>query len=195
MAKKNTAKAPGKAPDVEEEASAGAEALEDEAELDAQESELDEEDLDPEIEALLSFAQMDSEAAAAYEIAAESMTEARVAQLLRSFAEDHRRHVTDIRELIKGLGAEIELAAPDPETSTFATMAATVGQLGMSAGLRTLIASEQFTNSSYETALELIAEPQAREVIERNFRDEQRHIQALTQELQRSQREDEREAG
>jgi rubrerythrin len=195
MAKKNTAKAPAKAPDVEEEAASETEAVEAESELDDEESELEEEDLDPEIEALLSFAQMDSEAAAAYDIAAESMSEARVAQLLRSFAEDHRRHVADIRKLIQGLGTEIELASPDPETSTFATMAATVGQLGMSAGLRTLIASEQFTNSSYETALELIAEPEARAVVERNFRDEQRHIQALMQELQRSQREDEREAG
>jgi rubrerythrin len=155
------------------------------------ETEADEEDVEAELEALLSFAQMDSEAAAAYEIAAKSMSDPRVVQMLRTFAEDHRRHVKDIHQLLTEAGGEVDLTAPDPEVSTFASMALTVSQLGTSAGLRTLIASEYFTNASYEAALELIAEPQARALLERNLRDEQRHIQALTQELARDERREE----
>lgn len=188
MAKKTSARASTNQENTPDEASADAEVVD-------QESEADEEDLDPELEALLSFAQMDSEAAAAYDIAAESITEERIVEMLRSFAEDHRRHVQDIQKLVRELGGEVELAAPDPESSTFASMALTMGQLGTGAGLRSLIASEQFTNASYETALELIAEPEARAVIERNYRDEQRHLQALTQELERSDREEERATG
>jgi len=168
-------------------------AADDADEAEDEESEEDEEDLDPELEALLSFAQMDSEAAAAYEIAAESATEERLAEMMRSFAEDHRRHVADIEKLVTELGGEIEFAAPDPEASTFASMAETVSQLGPEGGLLALIASEQFTNSSYESALELIVVPEARALVERHFRDEQRHLQALTQELKRSAQAEERE--
>jgi len=169
-----------------EEAEADSDAVEQEADAEAEGEE--EEDLDPELEALLSFAQMDAEAAAAYEIAAEVVGDKRLVEMLRSFAQDHQRHVRDIQSLIAELGAESELAAPDPETSTFASMAETVSQLGPQAAVRALIASEQFTNSAYETAMELIALPEARAVVERNFRDEQRHLQALMQELQRATR-------
>jgi rubrerythrin len=153
----------------------------------------EEEDLDPEIEALMGFAQMDLEAAAAYQTAAESIIDRHVADMLRGFAEDHQRHVSDIRRLVTEMGGEPAFASPDPEISTFATVTAAAAQFGTDAALRSLIASEQFTNSTYEAALELVTSAEGREVMERNLRDEQRHLQAITQEFERTVRQEDKQ--
>lgn len=146
----------------------------------------EEEDLDPEIEALMGFAQMDLEAATAYETAADSIIEKRVSDMLRGFAQDHQRHVDEIRRLLTEMGTGAEFASPDPAIATFATVTAAASQFGTEAALRSLIASEQFTNSTYESALELVTSPEARTVMETNLRDEQRHLKALTQEFERT---------
>jgi hypothetical protein len=67
--------------------------------------------------------------------------------------------------------------------------------VGTGAGLLSLVASERFTNSAYDTALELVAEPEARAVIERNLGDEQHHLHTLIQWVERSQRAEELPAG
>jgi rubrerythrin len=179
--------------EADEDPTEQAEADEDEDE-ETQDTAEDEEDLEPEVEALLSLAQMDSEAAVSYELVAESASDAPIADMLRGFANDHRRHISDIKELMGELAGDVSFASPEPEDSTFATMAAALSQLGIGPALRALIAAEQFTNSAYETALDLVAEPDARAVIERNFRDEQRHLDALSQSLARADRDEERPA-
>jgi|GEM_PF-3181367 len=150
----------------------------------------EEEDLDPEIEALMAFAQMDLEAAAAYDTAAESIPEKRIADMLRAFADDHQRHVADIRRLVTEMGGEAAFASPDPEISTVATVTAASAQFGTDAALRSLIASEQFTNSTYEAALEMITSDAANALMVRNLRDEQRHLQALAQEFERTSKQE-----
>ena len=144
------------------------------------------EDHEAEIETLLSLAQMDSEAAVAYETAAELVGEEHVAETLRSFGYDHRRHVDEIGRLVTEYGVELTLAAPEPETSTFATMVASIGVLGVVATLRAMIANEQFTNSAYEAALDLLGTSDIHALLERNFADEQRHLRWLLEELGRN---------
>jgi len=152
-----------------------------------QEPEEPEDKIGPETDALLCLEQMDAEAAVAYEVAAASMGDEEIAQMLRNFAKDHRQHVSDIRRLLAELGGELSLASADPETATFAMMAEALSELGPSASLRAMVASEQFTNSVYETALELITQPAARSVLERNFGDELRHLKTLLRLLGRSE--------
>ena len=148
-------------------------------------------DLDPEIEALMGFAQMDLEAATSYETAAECISEKRLSEMLHGFAQDHLQHVSEIRRLVTQMGADTSFASPDPAISTFATVTAAATQFGTDAALRSLIAGEQFTNSTYEAALELVTSPEARAVMERNLRDEQRHLRALTQEYERTRAQEE----
>lgn len=139
-----------------------------------------EDELEIQVAALLAIAQMDGEAAAAYEAAAELIDEEEVSAQLREFAGDHQRHVEDIGKLVEQLGAEPEVAAPPPEASVFATLASAVGVLGVRAALLTLGDSEQFTNATYSTALELITDPNARAVLQRNLADEERHLAWLS---------------
>jgi rubrerythrin len=145
----------------------------------------DEEDNEPELDALLALAQMDAEAAAAYEMAAELVGEEHIAKTLRQFGGDHQRHVRDIGRLLSKQGVELDLA-PEAASSTFVTMAASISMLGVAATLRAMIANEQFTNSAYETAQDLILAPEAQELLRQNFADEQRHLEWLVRELARN---------
>jgi rubrerythrin len=155
--------------DYEEEAQADAES---DAESDAEERE----GIETLVAMLVGMAQMDSEAAFAYEIAAEMVDLPDVRARLLEFAQDHRRHVSDIGQAIQAIGGEAAAAAPPPDTSVFGMLTSALGMVGPRAVLLGLIGNEEFTNSAYDTALELVGDPQLRQLIQRNFEDEQRHI-------------------
>jgi rubrerythrin len=145
-----------------------------------------EDELEAQINTLLALAQMDSEAAVAYETAAELIEEPDLRSQLQEFAGDHRRHIDDLGQLVEQLGGEAAAAAPPPENSTFVMFASALGALGTQTALLSLIGSEEFTNATYETALDVAIDPEARELLERNFADEQRHINWLAQQTQDS---------
>ena len=59
-------------------------------------------------------------------------------------------------------------------------VAAALGALGTQGALLALINSEQFTNGTYDAALNAAVAQDARALLERNFSDEQRHITWLS---------------
>jgi rubrerythrin len=149
------------------------------AELEQEDSESEADDLDgveTVVSMLVGMAQMDNEAAFAYQTAAELVDVPDVRAQLLAFAGDHRRHVADIGRAIEQLGGEPAAAAPPPETSVFALLTSALGMVGPRAVLLALIGNEEFTNSAYDTALELVPDPELHALLERNFEDEQRHI-------------------
>jgi rubrerythrin len=145
------------------------------------EAEESQDDIEAQLNSLTALAQMDSEAAAAYETVAEVIDVADVQRHLQAFAQDHRRHVEKLGQLIQQLGGRPETAAPPPEDSTFVRLASALSSLGPSAALLSLVGNEQFTNATYETALELASDAETIALLERNFQDEQRHLSWLTE--------------
>jgi competence ComEA-like helix-hairpin-helix protein len=135
--------------------------------------EIDEE----EIAALLAIASLDREAAAAYDVVADAVEDERVREMLRGFAEDHRRHVQDLHAVVRELGAEVSVEPP--EGGVLVALAASLGAIDPSAAIEALVANEQLTNGTYETASWIVSSTAADEVVERNATDEQRHLRAL----------------
>lgn len=129
---------------------------------------------------LLTLAQMDSEAAAAYETTAALVTSEEVRSQLLQFANDHRRHISDIGRLLAKRGVEPSIAAPPPELSLFAIMSRAMVPLGDEAALMALHISEEFTNAAYSTMLDVVTDVEASALLQRNFEDEQRHIDWLS---------------
>jgi rubrerythrin len=148
---------------------------------DGSEAEDSEDEIEAQVSMLLGIAQMDSEAAVAYETAATFIEVPEVRDQLLAFAGDHRRHIDELGKAIESLGGEPATAAPPPESSVFTVLASAAGLVGTQAALLALIANEEFTNSTYETALDLLNEPEVRELVQRNLEDEQRHINWLTE--------------
>jgi rubrerythrin len=145
------------------------------------EAEDSEDEIEAQVAMLLGIAQMDSEAAVAYETAASFVEVPEVRDQLLAFAGDHRRHISDLGKAVENLGGQPATAAPPPESSVFTVLASAAGLVGTQATLLALIGNEEFTNSTYETALELLNEPEVRELVQRNLEDEQRHINWLTE--------------
>ncbi len=143
------------------------------------EDQVAEDQIDPELEALLGLAQMDAEAAVAYEIVADYVTAPALKRKLLEFAKDHQRHVNAIGEYLVEQGVEADIALPDPETSPFATLANAMAGIGGRSALAALQADELFTDAAYTTALEVVSDPEAFLLVQQNLADEQRHARWL----------------
>lgn len=143
----------------------------------------EEEGENPELDTLIAIAQMDIESALAYETAAE-LVPVRMGEVLREFAADHRRHVEDLGRFIGSRGEDPVVPA-EPGNSVFVCLAAAMGGLGNEEAILSLFGNETFTNQTYLAALETVVDDQAREILERNFADEQRHIAWLAGERER----------
>ncbi len=138
-----------------------------------------EDEIDPELEALLGLAQMDAEAAVAYQIVADYVTAPALKRKLLEFARDHERHVNDIGEYLVEQGVETDIALPDPETSPFATLANAMAGISNRSAVQALQADELFTDAAYTTALEVVSEPEAFLLVRRHLADEERHARWL----------------
>lgn len=136
-------------------------------------------DLAP-VEVLAALARLDLESAVAYESAAELEPEAAIADQLRGFAHDHRRHVDALNRLVEAEGG-VAIAEPsDPELGVLAGLARIAAPLGPGPLALTLLANEQLTNLSYEDALAYEWDIETEPLLERFRGDEERHMRWLS---------------
>lgn len=153
-----------------EEAAEAAETGEEEAEQGQEEMEAEE------MVALLAIAQLDSEAAEAYAIAADSVSNTDLRKMLRGFEGDHRRHIEDLQKFMRDHGAKADVP---PDGSSIVTIARAMGAIDPQASLEAIIGNELLTNAIYETALWVVTDEEAVAIVRRNREDEARHLQAL----------------
>lgn len=152
------------------------------SETDASDSGGEDDELEILADALSGLAQMDREAAVAYEIAAEMLEDLpAVSETLARFADDHRRHVANLEGVLEELGFDLGPDTAEPESSTFAALAAAMSELGDRPALLALLANERFTNATYENAAELAVDDEIRALLEQHLADEQRHVRWLSQ--------------
>ncbi len=71
------------------------------------------------------------------------------------------------------------MSAAQPKASLLGGLAVTASAVGPGAALLALTNNEELTNAAYDTALDLAVDDATRATLERNFHDEQRHIEWL----------------
>jgi competence protein ComEA len=142
---------------------------------------------DPEIEAVYAMVKLDHEAALSYETAAELVSDDPVREKLLAFAGDHHRHVRDLTAIIQARGGEMPQLDGDDVNSVFVGFASALGGLGDREALLALTGTEEYTNTTYMTALDLVTDREIRAVLERNFGDEQRHLAWLVEQRDKRQ--------
>lgn len=160
----------GEAEDLEEE-----EEEEAEGEVEEEEEAIDED----EVAALGAMANLDQEAAMVYELVAETVDDRELRSMLRSFAQDHRRHVESLDEIVRELGEESPERGGEDGGGLLVDLASTLGALDPLAAVNALIANELLTNGTYDNALRFVATAEAEDVLTRNAVDERRHLEAL----------------
>jgi uncharacterized protein (TIGR02284 family) len=125
---------------------------------------------------------LDVDAIRAYEHAIKACEHEVVASRLREFKGDHERHVRDLSECVRRLGGE---PASKPDVKGFFIEGFTaVTSLGTHSALMAMRGNELLTTSTYKAALEKGDLPaDARQIVERNYSDEQRHLNWIKQAL------------
>lgn len=154
----------------------GAAASEEDGE--AEESLLGDDEL---VEALTGLAELDSEAAAAYEVASEALEDEDegMRRMLLEFQQDHLRHVRELNATIeRSGGSPVEQEARSNE-SFLGRLADTAAALGPKGLLVAMIGNEMLTNGTYLSALQLPCDEEVRKLLLQNHADEQRHLRWL----------------
>ena len=124
----------------------------------------------------------DYDAIGAYDQAIDALKDPQLSQPLTSFRGDHQRHVTDLGSLVRKLGG----TPPDaPGARGFIRKAMTkvAGLVGPEATLKAMKSNEEAINKAYNfhTTLDLPAD--VLELVKKNYEDEKRHLQWVTDAL------------
>jgi uncharacterized protein (TIGR02284 family) len=128
------------------------------------------------IRAVQDLIHLDMDAIKAYEQAIKACDHENVAAQLRSFQGDHQRHVNDLSEELRKLGEQ-----PDVRTDIkgfFIEAFTAVTAHGTKSALLAMRGNETLTAARYKAALDLQDLPDStKEVIRKNYADEQRHLE------------------
>jgi uncharacterized protein (TIGR02284 family) len=128
------------------------------------------------VRAVQDLIHLDMDAIKAYEQAIKACEHENVKSQLQSFQGDHQRHVQDLSEELRKLGEQ-----PDVRTDIkgfFIEAFTAVTAHGTKSALLAMRGNEQLTTARYKAALDLQDLPDStKEVIRKNYADEQRHLE------------------
>lgn len=124
----------------------------------------------------------DFDAIGAYDQAIDAIHEANISGKLAEFRGDHQRHVTELTAAVRKLGGE-PAEAPGARGFIRKTMTKVAGMIGTEASLRAMKSNEEVLNKQYASRSNMEFPADVLEIIQRNYRDEQRHLAFIEQAL------------
>jgi uncharacterized protein (TIGR02284 family) len=137
------------------------------------------------IEKLNSLIQLDVDAVGAYEQAIQRIDAPLIRSEIIRFQGDHKRHITDLSDLVQRLGGKPIETSPDLEGFLIEGFTALRSITGTEGALKAMKGNEELTNKRYEDALHLVGLPDdVLNVIRRNRGDERRHLTYIERSLE-----------
>ncbi len=127
------------------------------------------------IERLNDLIALDHDAVGAYEAAINRLDVEFLRMRLREFQDDHRRHIQELSRVVQEMGGTPR-QKPDAKGFLLKGFTAITSMMGNEAAIKAMQGNEKLTNHTYEKALREDWPDDVREIIQRNFRDEQRHL-------------------
>jgi uncharacterized protein (TIGR02284 family) len=124
---------------------------------------------------LNSLIHLDHDAVSAYESAIGRIDNEPIKQQLRSFQEDHKRHIRDLSNALKSAGGKPNDRS-DVKGVFIKGFTAVTSMMGTEAALRAMQGNEKLTTSTYARAREKDFGPSIKTIIDRNYEDERRHL-------------------
>ncbi len=122
------------------------------------------------------LAQLDVDAVATYDAAIKHVMEPEVRERLAAFRVDHVRHIQDLNDCIQKLGGEPIEQVIDLKGRAMEGLTSFTSLAGTEAALMAMLGNEELTNLTYEAALKLRGNDDARAIIKRNREDERLHL-------------------
>ena len=139
--------------------------------------------IEKQIEELNELIRFDYDAIGAYHSAIDDISEIAVRQPLTQFRGDHERHVVDLAAIVRRLGGS-PVESPGLKGIIRKTMTKVAGLGGTELTLKAMRSNEEVLNKTYAHHLSLDFPDDIKEVIRRNYSDEQRHLAWVEQALQ-----------
>jgi uncharacterized protein (TIGR02284 family) len=127
------------------------------------------------IERLNELVALDHDAVGAYEAAIDRINVEPLRLRLREFQGDHRRHIQELSRAVLSLGGTPR-EKPDLKGFLLKGFTAITSMMGVEAALKAMQGNEKLTNRTYERAMTESWSEDVRVIVERNLRDEQRHL-------------------
>jgi len=135
------------------------------------------------IERLSSLVQMDSDAVRTYEQALDEIEADAIRERLAQFRDEHIQHSEELSVVIQELGGTPPSQETDMKGFLTEKFAAVRSLSGTEGALKTMQTNEKLTNRIYQEARSWGLAPGADALIERYYRDEQRHLRSIREAL------------
>lgn len=133
------------------------------------------------IQLLKNLAQVDIDAKFSYEVALEKVPEDEIKNTIKTFKEDHERHITELNLHLNQLGVEPVEIKRDLKGMLIEGYTMMRSATGTKGALKAMQVDEKITNKAYAQALNNQNLPQTiRSLIEKNYNDEKRHLTYVT---------------
>lgn len=129
---------------------------------------------------LSELVQLDIDAVEAYGQALKNIDVASVYNSIASFRDDHIHHIKNLSEIIITLGEQPPEHNKDFKGFLIEGFTAIRSVTGTVGALNAMEMNEELTNRTYKSALEELEMPEeVKEVVQKNYQDEQRHLQYI----------------
>ena len=126
---------------------------------------------------------VDIDAVSAYQACMDRLRTPDIKQRLGAFQADHERHIRELSAYVTRFGGKPRSRA-DIKGFFLKGFTAVTSMVGDEAALRAMQGNEQLTNRAYQAALEEAWPDDLRQLITRNYGDEQRHLSYIREALQ-----------
>jgi uncharacterized protein (TIGR02284 family) len=140
--------------------------------------------IEKQLEELNELIRYDYDAIAAYNAAISDIKEIPIRDPLTQFRGDHERHVVDLSAIVRRLGGT-PVESPGLKGALRKTMTKVAGLGGTEMTLKAMRSNEEVLNKTYAHHLSTFDWPEdIKDIIRRNYADEQRHLAWIEQALQ-----------
>jgi rubrerythrin len=126
---------------------------------------------------------LDGDTMHAYIRAIRGSETASVRETLSNFRDDHERHIGELSFAIRNLGESPPRYSRDFRGFLIEGLTAVRSMAGTKGALKAMRTNEQFTKRRYNEALSLDLPDDVRDVVERSYEDERRHLAYIEQAL------------
>ncbi|MGI5864900.1 MAG: ferritin-like domain-containing protein [Myxococcales bacterium] len=130
---------------------------------------------------LNSLTQLDIDAIHAYDEALEHIDVMTIKDQLTQFRDDHHRHVRELSDVIRQLGGQPPSFTKDFKGYLIQGMTSARSATGTEGAIKAMKANEELTNRYYSKAVNMDFPDDIKVLIQRNYRDEQRHLATIQQ--------------
>lgn len=136
------------------------------------------------IERLGSLMRLDHDAVLAYNRAIDDISTRSIKTALQRFRSDHERHVGTLGDMIRNAGGEPPSLSRDARGVFLEGMTAIQSEMGERAALKACETGEKYVNYKYNQAVNDDFPRHVKQLLERNYDDEKRHLAYIQERLQ-----------